>query len=172
MTYTEYNNNWHLLIVLHSKGGFHSSTEVFIRCLLDVRQIPADTSCPPYIYLWSYTTLSWLPVVRCYPGYESLSLLSTLTLYQRVRKWRQDGCLLWSMHHVALAPFLALHILLLLSICLLMFLDTFSCNTSTNLSPLAAAPAVSHNQLCCCSFAHSPTVCVLLLKYLAPTAAH
>lgn len=78
------------------------------------------------------------------------------------------------MRRVALAHLSLLVFLVLLFIRSLMFWDTFSCNTTTNLSPLAAAPTVSSIKTCCtsCSLALVLTVRELLLKYLAPTLLH
>lgn len=81
---------------------------------------------------------------------------------------------LWSTCHVASAHLSLLMFPVLLFVRLLMFSDTFSCNTGTNLSPLAAAPTVSSTKPCCtsCSLTLVLTVSELLLKYLAPTPAH
>lgn len=73
-----------------------------------------------------------------------------------------------------MAHFSLLSFLVMLFVRLLMLSDTSSCNTDTNLSPLAAAPTTSNAEPCrtSCSLGLFLTVSKLLLKYLAPTPAH
>lgn len=132
-------------------------------------------SSSPYINLWilcmnsHYSQLGFLVCGHVVCESKSLCLLASLplahTLYQQVCKWRLDGCLLppqplWSMGHVALAHFSLLTSLMLLSVRLLMFSDTSSCHTGTNLSPLAAAPTASSTKPCCISCSRFRSHCL------------